>query len=130
MECPKDDEAQRREYHGLGCISWNGTGKLVRIEGTMNQFVYCSILEEGLVPSLHDQGLQAADIIFQQDNNPKPTQNTLLDSPGNGTLQVLSLLYCSFASVWRCIYKILNVLCYLEYLQSFKLYLQKEQIST
>ncbi|KAF7969487.1 hypothetical protein HWV62_27229 [Athelia sp. TMB] len=56
-----------------GCISWKGTGRLVRIEGIMDRYKYCDILEDGLLGSLHDQGLRASEIIFQQDSDPKHT---------------------------------------------------------
>ena len=34
-----------------GCMSWNGVGKLVEVQGKMDAEQYCDILENGLVES-------------------------------------------------------------------------------
>ena len=56
-----------------GCISWDGPGRLHRIEGTLNAKQYCRILEESLLGSLEDKFTDHKTIIFQQDNGPKHT---------------------------------------------------------
>jgi hypothetical protein len=56
-----------------GCISWNGTGRLHRIDGPMNAAKYCEILSDSLLGSLADQSTPISDIIYQQDNDPKHT---------------------------------------------------------
>ena len=48
----------------------NGPGRLICIKGTMDSCQYCDILKEGLLGSLHDQGLEPEDIIFMH-NDPK-----------------------------------------------------------
>lgn len=78
-EALEDRNVKKTVKHGggslmvWGCISWNGTGRLVRVHGKMDRYQYCDILEEGLLRTLHDRGLRSSDIIFQQDNDPKHT---------------------------------------------------------
>jgi hypothetical protein len=50
-----------------------GTGYITRIEGHMNADLYCQILRDELVWSLQYHDLDADDVIFQQDNDPKHT---------------------------------------------------------
>lgn len=54
-----------------GCITKFGLGRLQRIDGTMDRFKYVSILEEGLLGTLHDKGIKKRGLFFQQDNDPK-----------------------------------------------------------
>ncbi|GJE96522.1 transposable element Tcb2 transposase [Phanerochaete sordida] len=54
-----------------GDISWNGVGRLHRIEGTMDAVQYCKILSHSLLGSLSDQKTAPSSIIFQQDNDSK-----------------------------------------------------------
>ena len=56
-----------------GCISWEGPGRLHRIEGRMTGEVYCDILTESLLGSLSDKKTSPRAIIFQQDNDSKHT---------------------------------------------------------
>ncbi len=53
-----------------GCMSAAGVGELHFIDGIMNSQMYCSILKEKLLPSLHALGHCA---LFQHDNDPKHT---------------------------------------------------------
>ncbi|KAG2465704.1 TCB1 transposase, partial [Polypterus senegalus] len=55
-----------------GCFSVAGTGRLVRIKGTMTAAMYRDILDENLLQSALDLRLGRR-FIFQQDNNPKHT---------------------------------------------------------
>lgn len=55
-----------------GCFSRRGTGRLVRIPGTMTKEVYLSILQENLRPSAREMKMPRG-FIFQQDNDPKHT---------------------------------------------------------
>ena len=48
-------------------------GYACRIEGKMDAELYCTVLEEELQSSLTFWGQSPADIIFQQDNDPKHT---------------------------------------------------------
>jgi hypothetical protein len=56
-----------------GCMGWDGVGYATRIEGKMDAELYVSILEDKLQESLHYYNKSPADIIFQQDNDPKHT---------------------------------------------------------
>ncbi len=53
-----------------GCMSAAGVGELHFIDGIMNSQMYCSILKEKMLPSLHALGHRA---LFQHDNDPKHT---------------------------------------------------------
>ena len=48
-----------------GCMSAAGVRELCFIDGIMNSQMYCSILKEKMLPSLH--------ALFQHDNDPKHT---------------------------------------------------------
>jgi hypothetical protein len=61
-----------------GGIHSTGFGRLVRIDGIMTGKMYCDILQEGVLGSLSDLGLEPSDIIFQQDNDPKHTSRVAL----------------------------------------------------
>lgn len=56
-----------------GCMSWYGTGRLVKIEGKMNSEQYIKILREGLEGSIRDWRMRRNDIVLQHDNDPKHT---------------------------------------------------------
>jgi len=55
------------------CMGWNGVGMLAEVEGKMNAEQYEDILNDHLLPSLAESGIDEEDIIFQQDNDPKHT---------------------------------------------------------
>ena len=54
-----------------GVLSWNGPGRLYRVEGTMDRWQLITILENGLLRSLDDAHTDPTQIIFAQDNDPK-----------------------------------------------------------
>ena len=56
-----------------GCMGWNGVGRLTEVQGIMDAKQYCEILEDGLVESFEELGIEEEDRIFQQDNDPKHT---------------------------------------------------------
>ena len=56
-----------------GCMTWEGVGYSCKIDGKMDQHLYCQILEDDLWNTLEHYGLNPHDIIFQQDNDPKHT---------------------------------------------------------
>lgn len=56
-----------------GCMSWYGTGRLVKIDGKMDSLQLIRILQEGLEGSIEDWGIDRDDIVLQQDNDPKHT---------------------------------------------------------
>ena len=56
-----------------GCMSWNGVGKLVEVEGKMDVKQYCEILDEGVVESFEKLDMEEGERYFQQKNDPKHT---------------------------------------------------------
>lgn len=54
-----------------GCMLWEGVGYGCKIDGRMDAELYTQILEDELQQTLQFYGKEAADIIFQQDNDPK-----------------------------------------------------------
>ena len=54
-----------------GCMLWEGVGFGCKIDGKMDAELYTQILEDELQQSLEYYGKSVADIIFQQDNDPK-----------------------------------------------------------
>ncbi|KAL0959467.1 hypothetical protein HGRIS_014964 [Hohenbuehelia grisea] len=68
-----------------GCMSWDGVGRMVEVEGKMNAQQYVDILTCGYLPSLEDWGVSVEKSIFQQDNDPKHTSKLVqkwLDDQG------------------------------------------------
>jgi len=53
-----------------GCVSYNGVGNLVLIDGVMNGLKYVQILQENLCMSAEKMDL-GSDFVFQQDSDPK-----------------------------------------------------------
>ena len=58
-----------------GCMMAKGVGYMAKIEGNMNTDLYCQILCDELMNTIHYYDLNKADIIFQQDNNLKHMSN-------------------------------------------------------
>lgn len=56
-----------------GCMLWDGVGYACKIDGKMDADLYVSILDDDLQASLEFYDKTTADIIFQQDNDPKHT---------------------------------------------------------
>ena len=56
-----------------GCMSWDRVGCSCKIDDRMDAELYSQILEDELQNSLECWGKGPADIIFQQDNDPKHT---------------------------------------------------------
>jgi transposase len=54
-----------------GCITYEGTGYLTKIEGNMDKNLYLKILEDELEQSIGYYELDRSKLIFQQDNDPK-----------------------------------------------------------
>ena len=56
-----------------GCMLWDGVGYSCKIDGRMDADLYVSILDEDLQATLEYYDKAPADVIFQQDNDPKHT---------------------------------------------------------
>lgn len=54
-----------------GVVTPFGVGRLVQIEGNMDAAKYERILEEGLLGTASDFGVDLDAFVFQQDNDPK-----------------------------------------------------------
>src|SRR3984957_824308 len=52
-------------------MMWDGTSVACKIDGRMDEDLYCQILEDELQDSLVHYGKTPDDILFQQDNDPK-----------------------------------------------------------
>ena len=72
-----------------GCLTWNGTGHLHRIDGRMDAVQYCNILDKSLLGTLEDQSTNKSDIIFVQDNDPKHTSKCAVKWFQDHNLKVL-----------------------------------------
>ncbi|KAG1191305.1 hypothetical protein G6F70_009323 [Rhizopus microsporus] len=53
------------------CFNAKGPGYITEILGGLDSKLYCQILSEDLMATLDDYHLNTADIVFQQDNDPK-----------------------------------------------------------
>lgn len=71
-----------------GCFTKAGVGKLYILDGTMDRFYYRRILEENLLPSIHQLGL-GTNFMFMHDNDPKHTSALVNDWLRNNNIKVL-----------------------------------------
>lgn len=56
-----------------GCITRNGVGPLVKIEGIMKKEQYLDILQKNLPDAIRQTKIVEENVIFQQDGDPKHT---------------------------------------------------------
>ena len=56
-----------------GCMTPQGVGYMCKIDGRMDAELYTSILQDGFLKTVEFYELDRADLIFQQDNDPKHT---------------------------------------------------------
>jgi hypothetical protein len=61
------------------CMNWEGVGNLRLIEGIMDKYVYCEILEMELISTIHMHDLKEENVIFQHNNNPKHSSKYIKD---------------------------------------------------
>ena len=73
-----------------GCMLWEGVGYACKIDGRMDGDLYLKILEEDLQASIRYYDKSSADIIFQQDNDPKHACKKVQKWIKDGGLKVLS----------------------------------------
>ncbi|GBB90050.1 hypothetical protein RclHR1_18970002 [Rhizophagus clarus] len=73
-----------------GCFTSSGIGYLVRIENDLDTELYCKILEEDLMGTLHYYDLDINNIIFQQDNDLKHTVTCTKQWFEDNEIEVLS----------------------------------------
>ena len=72
-----------------GCIGWDGVGKLVEVQGSMDAQQYCDILDDGVVESFEKLEIPEEERIFQQDNDPKHTSKKATQWFEDNDIQVL-----------------------------------------
>ena len=77
-----------------GCFSVAETGRLVRIEGTMDRAMFREILDENLLQSAQDLRLGRS-FTFQQDNDPNHSAKTIQEGLRDKSLNVLEWLSLS-----------------------------------
>src|SRR5690349_4410697 len=56
-----------------GCMTWSGTGFISHIEAGLDSKLYIEILEECVPLTQEYYGIDPAEMVFQQDNDPKHT---------------------------------------------------------
>lgn len=59
-----------------GCMAASGVGKLVFIDGRVDQYVYKDILQKNLIVSARQLKIKS-DFVFQHDNDPKHTAHSV-----------------------------------------------------
>lgn len=75
-----------------GCMSAAGVGELHFIDGIINSQMYCSILKEKMLPSLHALGRCA---LFQHDDDPKHTSKATVGFLKKNRVKAIQLLSMS-----------------------------------
>ena len=72
-----------------GCMTSKGVGYLCKIEGTMDQHLYKTILEEDLKQTMEFYHLEPEEVIFQHDNDPKHKSKLVQEWLSNQEFDVL-----------------------------------------
>lgn len=81
-----------------GAITYRGVGRLVLIEQKMNSEVYVEVLRSGLRRTIEMYNRDLADVIFQQDNDPKHVSKYTMKFLGqlcNARMRLLKWPSCS-----------------------------------
>jgi len=97
----RDDEPiqprhiQKTVKHGGGsiklwsCITYEGIGYIVKIDNTLDKTLYQNILEEDLMRTIEEYGIEKQKMIFQHDNDPKHTAGSVKEWLSNQEFEVM-----------------------------------------
>ncbi len=100
----RDDEPiqprhiQKTVKHGGGsiklwsCITYEGVGYIVKIDNTLDKTLYQNILEEDLMRTIEEYGIEKQKMIFQHDNDSKDTASSVKEWLSNQEFEVMKWL--------------------------------------
>ncbi len=72
-----------------GCMTAQGVGYACKIDSTLDQHLYKSILEDELLNTIEFYELDSTKVIFQHDNNPKHTAKSIKEWLKNQEFQTM-----------------------------------------
>ncbi len=72
-----------------GCMTSKGVGYATKIDTTMDQYLYKSILEDELMQTIDFYDLDSTKVIFQHDNDPKHTAKSVKEWLKNQKFQTM-----------------------------------------
>ena len=84
-----------------GCMTYHGSGYLSDVDGRVDQNLYRTILEGELTQTVEYYGLNASQVNFQHDNDPKHTARSVTEWLGERAFSVLE---------WPAQYRDLNTI--------------------
>lgn len=96
VSVPEPRTVQQTSKHGggsvmiWGCITHLGPGYMCKIEGNMDQNLYLEILNRDLMDTIRYYKMKPANIIFQQDNDPKHTAKSVKEWLKNQIFETLA----------------------------------------
>jgi transposase len=71
------------------CITCHGVGYIVKIDETLDKELYQKILEDDLMATIEEYGIDGTQMIFQHDNDPKHTAKSVKEWLENQPFEVM-----------------------------------------